>query len=320
MARRTMIVIAILTAMTIPTITHAAPAEAARKRILFGAYVPPAPHEGMGAVTDVERQIGAKLDTILFYQAWGGGHAAFDASWVNAAGTSNRNVYLTWEPWRPGEGANQPDYSLASILSGRHDDYIRSWARGVKTVGKLVYLRPMHEMNGNWYPWGGGVNGNTAAQYVQTWRKIVGMFRAEGVKNARWIWSPYSVDVPSTNRFEAFYPGSSYVDVVAIDGYNWGACEPTYGGWQSFDQVFAGAYSRVMKMGTRRPIWIGETAAPPEGGDKAKWIADMFKVLKTAKYQYVSAVTWFSTNKECDWRMTSPASAVNALAQSLAAR
>lgn len=321
MARRTMIVIATLMAMTIPTIAHAAPAEARHRRtLLFGAYVPPAPHEGMSAVTDIEQQIGAKLDTLLFYQAWGGGHAAFDAGWIKAAAAGKRNVFLTWEPWRPGEGTDQPEFALSQILLGRYDDYIRSWARGIKAVPVLVYLRPMHEMNGNWYPWAPGVNGNTASQYVQAWRKIVSMFRAEGVKNVRWVWSPYTVDVPSTNRLETLYPGSTYVDVVALDGYNWGACEPDYGGWLSFDQVFAGAYSRVMKMGTRKPVWIGETAAPTLGGDKAQWIRDMFNVLKTSKYQHVSAVTWFSDLKECDWRLNSPQSAVTALKQSLASR
>ena len=39
------------------------------------------------------------------------------------------------------------------------------------------YLRPMHEMNGNWYPWAEGVNGNVAGDYVNAWRHVRAIFR-----------------------------------------------------------------------------------------------------------------------------------------------
>ena len=288
-------------------------------KLLFGAYAPASDENQMGGVGDLESALGTRLDIVLFYQAWAGGGAPFRLDWIETAAAGGRAPLLTWEPWVPGGSASQPDFSLQAILDGRHDDYIRSWAAGVKQFPNLVYLRPMHEMNGNWYPWSGVVNGNSPAKYVAAWRRIHGIFAAAGAKNVRWVWSPYADDVPSTNRFEPYYPGSSYVDLVAIDGYNWGGCEPTYGGWRSFDQLFSGPYSRIMKMGTRKPVWIGEVGTTELGGDKAAWIAGMFTVLK-AKYPYVRAVTWFHTVKECDWRATNPAAARIAMAAGLAAR
>jgi len=43
----------------------------------------------------------------------------------------------------------------------------------------------MHEMNGNWYPWAGGVNGNSPALHVQAWRRLVTISRQHGARNVR---------------------------------------------------------------------------------------------------------------------------------------
>lgn len=120
----------------------------------FGAYAPPAPMSGMSAVTELEGRIGRKLDVVHFYQAWGGRWKAFDQRSLSVAG-GDRAVMLSWEPWVPGGPADQADFSLESILSPRHVGYITTWAGQLRSYGQTVYLRPMHEMNGNWYPWSG---------------------------------------------------------------------------------------------------------------------------------------------------------------------
>jgi beta-mannanase len=171
----------------------------------------------------------------------------------------------------------------------------------------------MHEMNGNWYPWGGSVNANSAAAYVRAWRRLHGIFRDVGARNVRWVWSPYAEDVPATadNVFERYYPGRAYVDVLALDGYNWGSVMPQHGGWRSFDEIFGRAYRRLARLGPQ-PIWIAETASAPEGGDKAGWIRKMF--ASQHRYPRLRAIVWFNVDKERDWRATSPASAAKAFA------
>ena len=120
----------------------------------------------------------------------------------------------------------------------------------------------MHEMNGSWYPWGGTANENSAHDYVRAWRRLHGIFARVGAANVRWVWSPLVEDVPATpgNAFERYYPGSRYVDVLALDGYNWGTSVPGFGGWRSFDAVFASAYARIVRLGSQ-PVWIAETAS-----------------------------------------------------------
>ena len=55
-----------------------------------------------------------------------------------------------------------------------------------------AYRRPVilsfgHEMNGYWYTWG---NTHTSpADFVDAWRHIVTLFRAEGAENVTWLWT-----------------------------------------------------------------------------------------------------------------------------------
>lgn len=275
-------------------------------RLLFGAYVPPSPESGMTAFRNLEKAIGRQLDAVSFFQAWGdGSHSVFHEAWVSAAAAGGRRVLLTWEPWSSGGSADQPTYRLRRIVDGRFDRYITSWAKGLKAYGGRVFLRPMHEMNGNWYPWSGVTNGNTPRLYRLAWRHVHDIFARVGAKNVRWVWSPYVQDVPSTNRFESYYPGDAYVDVLGLDGYNWGACVPAYGGWRSFDNLFRNAYDRIARVASK-PVWVAETASAPDGGDKPRWVKNMFGSI-VDHYPRVRVVIWFHTNKECDWRLTSPA-------------
>jgi beta-mannanase len=272
--------------------------------VSFGAYAPPAPESGMQAVTDLEAALGTKsLDIVHWFQAWGDGqHGQFHAAWFDDVGA--RTALLTWEPWVPGKGTSQRKYRLRRIANGAWDTYIRSWAQGIKGLNRTVYVRPMHEMNGNWYPWSGVTNGNTPADYIRAWRHIVDLFRQEAVTNVRWVWTPNVTDVPASNDLELYWPGSTYVDVIGLDGFNWGACVPANGGWKSFDSVFQSAYARVSALGAQ-DIWIPETASTPLGGDKTAWVRQMFDSLPV-NFPRVKALVWFHTNKECDWRLTSP--------------
>jgi beta-mannanase len=275
---------------------------ASPRAVWFGAHSPPAPYQGMASFAGREQVVG-RLDITHFFQAWGGNIAAFNPTWVRNAAGSGRHVLLTWEPWAPGAGPEQPAFALRRINDGRYDAYIQSWADGLAAYGRTVYLRPMHEMNGNWYPWSGGVNGNTYAQYIDAWRRMYFIFRGAGATNVKWVWSVNAGDVPSSNDLERYYPGTRYVDVLGVDGYNWGSDTPEYGGWLSFSQIFSQAYARLGRLGPQ-PIWVTETASNRVGGDKAKWVRDMFASMR--KFPRIQAIVWFDLDKERDWRMTSP--------------
>lgn len=267
--------------------------------ILFGAYAPPAPWEGMGSVVELERQLDRRIDVVHSFQAWGSSWGRFDPDRLEAVCSGGRIPLVTWEPWVADQSADQPDYRLRRITAGAFDAYVRSWARGLRDIGSTVYLRPLHEPNGDWYPWSEVVNGNRPGEYAAAWRHLHDLFAAEGATGVRWVWSPLADDVPAGNTFERYWPGTHYVDVLALGGYNWGAQHPEYGGWRTFDEIFAAPYERITRLGDQ-PVWITEVGCDGIGGDKAAWVRDM---LVNPRYPRIAAIVWFHVNKERDWRL-----------------
>ena len=259
-----------------------------------------------GAPTDlteaqsIASRTGAAIDQVTFYVAWsrGGDFPAADASRILGTGAVPE---LTWEPWDPTAGLNQPRYALDTITAGAHDAYLTRWARQIKAWNRPLVIRLAHEMNGSWYPWAEGVNGNGAGDHAAAWRHVVGIFRRAKVTNVTWTWAanvPYAGSTP----LSALYPGDAYVGRVGLDGYNWGTTQ-SWSSWQSFGEVFGPGVSELRALSTR-PIHISETGAPEgAGGDKAAWLADMWSWLDA--HPEVRGVTYFSFLKEADWRVDS---------------
>jgi len=257
----------------------------------------------------------------LWYQPWAtDNRSRFDAGSVVAVMRQGKVPMITWEPWDPGsdanqvrDPANQRAYRLSAITSGRYDDYIRRWARDIRSLGGPVMLRPMHEMNGNWYPWGGTVNGNTPARHVAAWRRMHDIFEEEGATNVTWVWSVNHQSVPDTraNRYAAYYPGASYVDWVAISGFNWGTSSPV-SSWHTFDYWYRAplAYLNTLK----KPIVIAEFASVENGGNKAAWIADAYKRIRAVPR--VRAVVYYDAVERGpstqDWRVDTSSRSLSA--------
>lgn len=284
-----------------------APAPAPTTDFFVGAYVPGAP-SSLSPVTDLQSKLGSKLAVVNYFQSTSQGFTASQAA--NAA--KNGSIPLiTLEFWDYTKGVNQPAYSLKSISGGSWDSYLRTYARNAKAFGGTIWLRPLHEMNGNWYPWCGTVNGNSPADFVPAWKRIRQIFTEEGATNVKFVWSVNNDSVPSTtaNAISAYWPGDAYVDYVAIDGYNFGTGD-SWSTWRSFSSVFGTSYSAVTKL-TSKPLVITEMGCSTTGGDKTAWITDMFRVLPTS-FPRVKGVVWFNANKERDWRIESSATSLEA--------
>jgi hypothetical protein len=269
------------------------------------------------ATEALEHYLQARVQVISWYQAWGSGFSRCFPEIIEAAHRRAIRPMITWEPWKlptelpPGTLPQaQPDYSLERIASGAFDDYVRSWARCLRRVTKPVFLRPLHEMNGTWYPWGGTVNGNDPADFTRAWKHLRRLFREERADNVLWVWCPFALSVPNTpgNSLERYFPGKSEVDWLALDVYNHstqGAC------WQSFSQVFDEPYRRLCALDPDKPVMIAEIGCAEAGGDKATWIKEALRAL-SEKYRRVEVVVWFNINKECDWRIDSSPEALKA--------
>jgi hypothetical protein len=277
--------------------------------LALGAYVSPE----AGDASDIDRftaLIGASPALVMWYQDWEHASAReFDPDRMNAVAQRGAMPVVTWEPWDSAGKAAQPAYSLARILGGTYDPYIRRWARGAATWGHPMYLRFAHEMNANWYPWSAGTNGNTSNQYVEAWRHVWDIFHQEGASNIRWIWSPY-VEVPGDTSYAQLYPGDRYVDWIALDGYNWGASQP-WSQWMDLSAIFDASYLHIGQL-TGKPMMIAEIACAEAGGDKAAWITRGLLTDVPTRFPRIRAVIWFDVDKETDWRVDSSASSLAA--------
>jgi beta-mannanase len=203
---------------------------------------------------------------------------------------------LTWEPkdWRYGK--YQPDFSLRAISSGKHDDYIRGYARRVKGWGRLIHIRLMHEMNGDWYPWGTNLNGNKPAHFKSAWTRVVDIFRQEQASNVRWVWCP-NVERPVWNAphpMSSYYPGHNYVDWVGLDGYNYAGSRSMP--WYSFREILGSSYEEISALAPTKPLMLVETASDESGGDKASWISSIKGDLQY-RFPKVSALIWFNQDE-----------------------
>ena len=184
--------------------------------------------------------------------------------------------------------------SLAAIASGQYDAYLRSYASAVKAFGNRVILSFGHEMNGYWYSWAHGHA--SPAVFVAAWRHIVTIFRHQGATNVTWLWTVNIIDtrhgIPSPARW---WPGSSYVTWVGIDGYylkrSW-----------TFASLFGPTIKAVREL-TLDPILITETSVAPKAVQPAK-IADLFAGVRA--YGLLGFV-WFNANRMGAWRLSGPA-------------
>lgn len=181
--------------------------------------------------------------------------------WHAVPPTANEPVVFRQIP-----GKALPD-SLASVqgqlLDQQYKDLLtpgteiyKHWCAQVDTIARYlkklqdahvpVLWRPYHEMNGDWFWWGGrrGKKG-TAALYRQLYDRFVNYHK---LNNLIWVWS---VDRPvkPEREFSYYYPGNKYVDVLSLDVYG-----------SDFNQTY---YDSLVRLSKGKVIALAEVGNPP---------------------------------------------------------
>lgn len=278
----------------------------------FGVATAGGPLAG-AELDEVSQLAGESPSSVLFYKDF---LQAPPLDEMNAVQARGAVPLITWEPWAWGGGLTQPAYALDRITAGDFDAHITQWGQALTAWGHPVQLRFAHEMNGNWYPWAEGVNGNQAGDYVQAWRHVHDVVAATGASNVSWVWSP-NVPYWGSTDLSGLFPGINYVDIVALDGYNWGT-SASWSGWISPSDLFAPGIVQLRSLAPGRPILIAETSSSEAGGSKADWNTDLVSYL--AAQPDVMGLVWFHMQKEADWRINSSDASAAAFNSALAAR
>jgi beta-mannanase len=279
----------------------------------MGLYIPNDWCSAVRAADEYQILFGRRIRILSFYEAWGQADQPPDLTGIESVIENGYTPMITWEPWQRRQSSidssrepwDQPPYSLAALASGTYDDYIRIWALSLKRLSAPVFFRPMHEMNGDWYPWCGTVNGNRPVDFITAWRHIRSIFRKTNSDKLVWVWSPYAESVPDEpgNKLRDYFPGEEEVDWLALDGYNWGSTR-AWSRWQGFSEIFRKGYKQLIRLSLAKPVMIGELGCTEEGGDKSDWIREASEALKY-RFTGIKGLIWFNVNKECDWRIES---------------
>ncbi|MEO7754083.1 MAG: glycosyl hydrolase [Terracoccus sp.] len=192
---------------------HAKSPRPVTSAVTFGVAEPGAPTD-LSGVRTLTTQLGQAPSLVMWYVAWSS-RTDFPSADVRAVAASGATPEITWEPWDPASGADQPAYRLAAIANGAHDAYISRWAGQARAARTPVVLRFGHEMNGSWYPWAEQANGNAPGDFVRAYRHVHDLFVAARATNVTWAWSP-NVSFPGSTPVSGLYPGDGYVDQVAL--------------------------------------------------------------------------------------------------------
>lgn len=265
-----------------------APARHSRSTVLsttpdsyIGVYGQGVPASYSG-VTSFASATGVQPKIVLYYSGW---FEPFSSSFAKAAAEHGAVPLVQMNP---------TGISLASIASGKYDAYLRSYARAVRSYREPVILGFGHEMNGTWYSW--DYKHTSPAVFVAAWRHIVTVFRANEARNVTWLWTINTrLPSPSIPPPAAWWPGSSYVTWVGIDGYYH---KPSI----QFATLFGPTITAVRLL-TKDPILISETGAAPDAGQAEK-IASLFAGIRS--YGLLGFV-WFNSIANRDYRITSRA-------------
>jgi mannan endo-1,4-beta-mannosidase len=250
----------------------------------IGVYAARVPNS-YADVTAFTSATGVRPNLVAFYSGW---QERFPANFAATAARDGAVPLVQIEP---------TSVSLADIASGRYDGYVSSYAQAVRAYHQPVILSFGHEMNGSWYSW--GYRHASPATFVAAWRHIVTVFRAVGADNVTWMWTVNVISDSHTrgSRIPSpawWWPGSSYVTWVGIDGYYY---RPS---WR-FVSLFGPTIAAVRAL-TSAPILIAETGAP--GAVQPAKIADLFGGVRS--YGLLGLV-WFNAIGARDWRLASPA-------------
>lgn len=277
-----------------------------------------------------EQHTGKKISILHFGQAWQDGSGNYQPFRPILMDTiRNRGAYplVDWGSWKLGYGRYQPDFKLSAITQGNYDTYIHQWATDAKAWGHPFFLRFDWEMNiGGQFPWNfvDSDLGNSAGDYIAMWQHVRQIFVSVGAANVTWVWCPniYFLSGSNAKPFMQAYPGDSFVDWVALDGYNFGT------NWDSFSNIFSDSYKVLQGKVTgitgapTKPIMLGEWAsneAGDNGNRKASWITDTLGTQLPNNFPAIKAVVWFNWNQgSYQWIIESTTLSQNAFASAIA--
>jgi mannan endo-1,4-beta-mannosidase len=125
-------------------------------------------------------------------------------------------------------------------------DSVAHYLKELQAAHVPILWRPYHEMNGDWFWWGGRQGEySTSRLYRQLFDRLVNYHK---LNNLVWLWS---VDRPAKpeRKFSLFNPGERFFDMATLDVYG-----------SDFNQAY---YDSLLSQAGGKPIALAEVGNPP---------------------------------------------------------
>lgn len=215
------------------------------------------------------------------YLAWEADWATYAAPFVSQCNSNGLIPFVELEPWN----FDQSAILFSAITGGTYDSQLTGYGTAIAATGKPVILTFAHEMNvSGQYPWAQGDTGSgpgggalTAAEWIAGWKYVHDKVNSTAGGYALWMWACSAYTGGTTISPAAYWPGSSYVDMVGIDGYpstQYGATLGTFAG------QLQPTVTIIRGLGWSNPIFISETNLAQmvsSGGESiASFVSDMY--------------------------------------------
>lgn len=292
--------------------------DAPRETLFFGVALDGDPLT-QTRLADVREATGLTPTMVVLFQQWPGPETPdtgrFPLSSLRAIDRADALACVTWEPMLIEQGRERA-ITAEAILGGEYDDYLRDYARAARDFGRPILIRFAHEMNLSRYHWGSDAQGygpESPARYRAMFRYVVKRFREEGAANVFFVFCPNSESVPHPewdrgaewNTASAYYPGDDVVDVLGVDGYNWGTTQTlAEQGWDSqfrpFTDIMRPMFDELRALSAQKPIVVFEMSSTGQGGNKDAWIR---AAVEDMQAWGIAGFAWFEVDKELDWRL-----------------
>lgn len=151
-----------------------------------------------------------------------------------------------------------------------------------------------------------------AEEYKAAYRKVVDVFRAEGVSNVRWAvqfsaWS-YRTATTDSSHVSKWYPGDAYVDVLGASALNWSSCDANTGAEATLSTLASGVVSFARAHGKSASLVEFATAA---GDRRAAWLQSAHSWID-ANSDIIESAYYFNRSPQaakqtCSWPLTGTA-------------
>ena len=222
-------------------------------------------------------QLGATPRHVLFFRDMHSDRG-FPTTTVEVCKQHGITPVISKELWLWREKKRDPKESdwLGRINSGKTDDYWREWAKDAKAFEDAVILRFGFEMNGDWFAWG-----QQPEAFKEAWKRVHSLVRDEGgALNVQFMFAP-NVEFDEKNKLvaiEPYYPGDEFVELLGLDGYNFGDSGKKGEKWQTYDEVFEKSIAKMSQA--KKPLILSEIGCA-DGPRKAGWMKDFLKKVSS---------------------------------------